>query len=83
MAEKLLSTLLLIFISSCYFVYHARRDTAAEKEFDIVIQMTLEHVLVQRFKKKRNGQKNFLTKTSRCYKASKFLWNNDLAKSLF
>ena len=47
MAEKFLSTMLLMFISSCYFIYNERRDTAAEKEFDIVIQMTLEHVLVQ------------------------------------
>ena len=52
MAEKFLSTMLLTFISSCYFIYNARRDTAAEKEFDIVIQMTLERVLVQRFQKK-------------------------------
>ena len=52
MAEKFLSTLLLMFIASCYFIYNARRDTATEKEFDIVIQMTLQHVLVQGFKKK-------------------------------
>ena len=58
MAEKFLSTLLLIFVSSCYFIYNARRDTAAEKEFDIVIQMTLKHVLVQRFKKKEMDKKN-------------------------
>ena len=33
---------------------------------------------------KRNGQKNnFLTKTYKCYKASKLLLKNDLAKSLF
>ena len=49
MAEKFHSTLLLIFISSRYFVHNARRDT----ESDTVIQMTLEHVLVQRFKKKK------------------------------
>ena len=58
MAEKFLSTLLLMFVSSCYFIYNARRDTAAEKEFDIVIQMTLKHVLVQRFKKKEMDKKN-------------------------
>ena len=57
MAEKFLSTLLLMFISSCYFIYNAPRDTAAEKEFDIVIQMTLEHVIVQRFKKKEMDKK--------------------------
>ena len=60
MAEKFLSTLLLMFIASCYFIYNARRDTAAEKEFDTVIQMILEHVLVKRFKKKEMGKtKNF------------------------
>ena len=49
-------------ISSCYFIYNKRRDTVAEKEFDIVIQMTLEHVLVQRFKNKRNGPKKTFNK---------------------
>ena len=58
MAEKILSTLLLMFIASCYFIYNARRDTATEKEFDIVIQMTLEYVLIQRFKKKEMDEKN-------------------------
>ena len=53
-AEKFLSTWLMI--SSCYFIYNARRDATAEKEFDIVIEMTLERVLAQRFKKK-NGQR--------------------------
>ena len=57
MAEKFLSTLLLMFISSCYFIYSTRRDTAAKKEFDIVIQMTLKHVLVQRFEKKEMDKK--------------------------
>ena len=46
-----------MFIASCYFIYNARRYKATEKEFGIVIQMTLQHVLVQRFKKKRNGRK--------------------------
>ena len=62
MAEKFLSTLLLMFISSCYFIYNAHRDTAAEKEFDVVIQMTLEHVLVQRFKKKETDKKTTFDK---------------------
>ena len=57
MTEKFLSTLLLMFISSCYFIYNARRDTAAKKNFDIVIQMTLEDVLVQRFEKKEMDEK--------------------------
>ena len=58
MAEKFLSTILLMFIASCYFIYNARRDKATEKEFNIVIQMTLEHVLVQRFKKKEMDEEN-------------------------
>ena len=37
-----------MYISLNCFVYNASRDT----ESDAVIQMTLEHVLVQRFKKK-------------------------------
>ena len=53
MTEKFLSTFLLMFIVSCYFINNARRDTAAEKEFGTVIQMTLEHLLVQRLKKKK------------------------------
>ena len=52
MAETFLNTLLLMFISSRYFVHNAHRDT----ESDTVTQMTLEHVLVQRFKEK-NGRK--------------------------
>ena len=56
--EKFLSTLILVFIPSCYFIYNARRDTAAEKELDIVIQMALGHVLVQRFKKKEMEEKS-------------------------
>ena len=59
MAEKVFSTLLLMFISSCYFIYNTRRDTVAEKEFNIAVQMTLEPVLVQRFKKKEMDKKNF------------------------
>ena len=74
MTEKFLSTLLLMFISSCYFIYNARRDTAAEKEVDVVIQMIFEHALVQRFKRKEmDKKKNKLTKTCKCHKSSKFL----------
>ena len=57
MSEKFLSTLLLMFISSCYFIYNTRRDAAAEKEFDFVIQMAPKHVLVQRFEKKEMDKK--------------------------
>ena len=53
MAESFLSTLLLMFISSRYFIHDARRDT----ETNIVIQMTLEHALVQRLKKKEMDKK--------------------------
>ena len=51
-AQKFLSTLLLMFISSCFLILNGCRDTTADKEFAIVIQMTLEDELVQRFKKK-------------------------------
>ena len=37
---------------------HIEIQLVTEKEFDIVIQMTLEHVLVQRFKKKEMDDKN-------------------------
>ena len=53
MTETFLSTMLLMFLFSRYFVHNARRDT----ENDTVIQMTLEHVLVQRFKKKKTMKK--------------------------
>ena len=57
MAETFLSTLSLMFISSRYFIHNARRDT----ESDIVIQTTLQHVLVKRFKKnKKLDEKNNL-----------------------
>ena len=35
-----------MFISSCYFIYNARRDTAAEKQFDIVKAEIDYHVFV-------------------------------------
>ena len=54
MAGTCLITLLLMFISSRYFFHNARRDT----ECGIVIEMTLEHVLVQRFKKNKMDEKN-------------------------
>ena len=41
-SEKFLRTLLLMFIFLCYFLQNARRDRAAEKEFDIAQQMTLD-----------------------------------------
>ena len=46
-----------LYFPSCYFIYNARRDTVAEKEFDIITLMTLERVLVQRFKKKEMSEK--------------------------
>ena len=36
---------------------HLVRDTAAEKEFDIAIQMTLEHISSE-IQENRNGRKN-------------------------
>ena len=46
---------MLYFMSS--LLLNARTDTYAEKKFDIVIQMTLERVLVERFKKREVGEK--------------------------
>ena len=45
--------------------------------------MTLEHVLVQKFKKKEGDEKSDFYQSHKCYKVSSFLWKNDLAKSLF
>ena len=53
-------------IASCYFIYNARRYTPTEKEFNIVIQMTPEHVLVQRFKKKEMNEKTIFNKDIKC-----------------
>ena len=57
-AANFLSTLLLMFLSSCYLIENARRDTAAEKELDILMQIKLEPLLVQRFKKKERDKKS-------------------------
>ena len=87
--EKFLSTLFLIYwylyLPSCYFIYNALRDTVVEKEFDIVIPITSEYLLVQRFKKKEMSEKKkqLLAKTCNCCKASKFLWKNDLSRVYF
>ena len=54
MAETFLSILLLMYISSRYFIHNTCRDT----DSDTVIQMTQEHVLVQRFMKKKMDEKN-------------------------
>ena len=60
-AVKFLNTFSLMFISSWYLVYNnTLRDIAAEKEFDIVIQMTLQYVPVQTFKKKAMDGKSSL-----------------------
>ena len=40
-SEKFLRTLLLMFIFLCDFSQNARRDTGAEKEFDIAKQIAL------------------------------------------
>ena len=48
----------MLLISPSYFIHNARKDTAAKKKFDIVIQMTLKRVLAQRFKKKEMGKKS-------------------------
>ena len=56
MAEKFLRTLLLMFISSCYLIYNARRD---KKESVIVIQ-TADNTGARsstEFQEKRSGRK--------------------------
>ena len=56
--EKFLGTLLLMFISSCYFLYNHVGHTAANNEFDLAVQMTMEHVSSEIIEKEeRNGQK--------------------------
>ena len=58
-------------------------DTAEEKEFEIAILVILEHVSSEIHENRNLQKKELLTKTYKCYKASIFLWNNELAKSLF
>ena len=45
-------------VTGVYIFMNACRDGAAEKQFDNVIQMTLEHVLIQIFKKKEMNEKS-------------------------
>ena len=50
-----------LYFPLCYFIWNARRDTVAEKEFDIIILMTLESILVHNSRKKKWAKKiNFL-----------------------
>ena len=61
-------------------IYNARRDTAAKKEFDIVIHWNAFLL--------RNGRKKVIfnkdvTKQVKCYKASKFLRKKDLSRVYF
>ena len=46
-----------IFLHVTLFMMHLKIATVAEKEFDIVIPMTLERLLVQRLKKKEISEK--------------------------
>ena len=48
----------LIVIDVSIFIQNTRRNTAAEKEIDIAVKMTLKHVLVQRRKKTEIDEKN-------------------------
>ena len=84
-AEKFLNTLLLMFIYlhvTLFRIHVEHVSTAAEKVFDIVIQMTLEQ-FVHWFETKEMDKK--ITFNKDIYKASKLLWKNDLAwwKRLF
>ena len=70
MAEKFLNTLLLMFLSSCYFIYSARRDT--KRIWYCHADDTEAHSSSEL--QERNGRKKLLLpKTYKCYKASKFL----------
>ena len=51
------------------------RDTTTEKEFDAVLQMTLEHVLTQRFRQSTKRRPK-VTNTCTCYKTRKLFWKN-------
>ena len=87
-----LSKFLLESALECPYVYdvpslirgtlHLVRDTAAEKEFDIAIQMTLEHVNSEIQENRNEQKKKLLAKIYKCYKARNFLWKNELANSL-
>ena len=46
-----------MFVSSCYFIYNARKNTAAEKECDIDILMTLRRVQFRDSRKKKWAKK--------------------------
>ena len=84
---------LLEFAVECPYAYYATPllrgklylviDTAEEKEFEIAILVILEHVSSEIHENRNLQKKELLTKTYKCYKASIFLWNNELAKSLF
>ena len=84
-AEKFLGTWFQMFLSSCYFTVFRMdvRDKAAEKQFNIAIQMTVEHVSTEVYENRNGQKKQLLRKTHKCYKVSKFLRENDLVKSLF
>ena len=60
MAEKFLSTLLLMFISSCYFIYNTRRDTAAifcRERIQYCNTDDTRERSSSKIQEKRNGQK--------------------------
>ena len=70
-----------MFISPWYFIQNTRRYTERIWYFNTD---DTEAGFSSEIQEKRNGgKKQFLTKTCKCYKASKFVSKNDLAKSLF
>ena len=70
MAETFLSALLLMFISSCYLIYNARRDTERIWHYNADDAGARSSSEAQ---EKNGRKKQLLTKTCKCYKASKFL----------
>ena len=82
-AEKFLSSMLLyLYLHVTLFRMHVS-NTATEKDFDIAIQMPLEHVSSETQENRNGREKWLLKKTYKYYKARKFVWKNDLAKSSF
>ena len=58
-----------VYLHAILFIMHGR-DTATETEFDAVLQITLEHILTQRFKesKKWTAKVTNITNTCKCRK---------------
>ena len=70
--EKFLSTLLLMFLSSCYLIENARRERTWYSNADKTGARSNSEI-----QEKRKGQKKYLSaKACKCYKPRKLLWKN-------